>query len=200
MKKITLFLLAAAVATVTPLIAQDEASEGGDEVKDIRVVIKTSKGDIEGTLFASKTPMTVANFTNLAKKGYYDGLKFHRVIPDFMIQGGCPLGTGTGGPGYRFADEIDPTLKHTKPGIFSMANAGPGTNGSQFFITHKETPWLDGKHSVFGEVTKGQDIVDSITAGDTINSIEVLDSTDALFADQKDKLTEWNAVLDKNKQ
>ncbi|MEM8954312.1 MAG: peptidylprolyl isomerase [Verrucomicrobiota bacterium] len=200
MKKIIPVLLTALVATATPALAQDEAAGNSGEVKDIRVIVKTSKGDIEGTLFASKTPMTVANFTNLAKKGYYNGLKFHRVIPDFMIQGGCPLGSGRGGPGYRFADEIDPTLKHTKPGIFSMANAGPGTTGSQFFITHKDTPWLDGKHTVFGEVTKGQDIVDSITAGDTINSIEVLDPTDALFEDQKDKLAEWNAVLDKNKQ
>lgn len=195
MKNLIPIVLTTLVAATGPLCAQEEG-----EVKDIRVIVKTSKGDIEGTLFATKTPITVANFTNLAKRGYYNGLKFHRVIPDFMIQGGCPLGTGTGGPGYRFEDEFDPTLKHTKGGLFSMANAGPGTNGSQFFITHKDTPWLDGKHSIFGEVTKGQDIVDSITAGDTINSIEILDPTDALFEKEKAKLAEWNAVLDKNKQ
>jgi peptidyl-prolyl cis-trans isomerase B (cyclophilin B) len=192
MKKLVPILLTTLIAAIAaPLTVQAE------EVKDIRVIIKTSKGDIEGTLFASKAPMTVANFTNLAKRGYYDGLKFHRVIPDFMIQGGDPTGTGSGGPGYRFADEFDPSLKHTKGGLFSMANAGPGTNGSQFFITHKDTPWLDGKHSIFGEVTKGKDIVDSIAAGDTITSIEILDPTDALFAKEKDKLAEWNAILDK---
>jgi peptidyl-prolyl cis-trans isomerase B (cyclophilin B) len=194
MKKLVPILLTTLVAAVaTPFSAQAE------EVKDIRVIVKTSKGDIEGTLFASKCPMTVANFTNLAKRGYYDGLKFHRVIPDFMIQGGCPLGTGTGDPGYKFGDEFDPSLKHTKPGIFSMANSGPGTNGSQFFVTHKATPWLDGKHSVFGEVTKGQDIVDSITAGDTITNIEIHDPTDALFENQKDKVAEWNTVLDRKR-
>jgi peptidyl-prolyl cis-trans isomerase B (cyclophilin B) len=164
-------------------------------VSDIRVVLKTNKGDIEGTLFASKTPMTVANFLNLATKGFYDGLTFHRVIPNFMIQGGDPEGSGRGGPGYRFGDEIHPALKHTKPGIFSMANAGPGTNGSQFFITHVETPWLDGKHTVFGEVTKGQDVVNRISRGDKIEKIEILDSTEALFAAQAANITRWNSAL-----
>ena len=163
---------------------------------DIKIKLHTSKGVIEGTLFASKTPMTVANYLNLAERGYYNGLTFHRVIPDFMIQGGDPQGTGTGGPGYKFPDEFDPTLKHSKAGIFSMANAGPGTNGSQFFITHKETSWLNNKHSVFGEVTKGQDVVNAIRAGDKITKIEVLDSTDALFAAEADRLKSWNAVLD----
>lgn len=174
---------------------KEEAAAKPAAVKDIRVVVKTSKGDIEGTLFASKVPMTTANFLNLAKKGYYDGLTFHRVIQGFMIQGGDPQGNGTGGPGYKFGDEFDPSLKHAKPGIFSMANAGPGTNGSQFFITHVPTPHLDGKHSVFGEVTKGQDVVDKIAKGDKINKIEVLDSTDALFEAQKANLEKWNAVL-----
>ncbi len=164
-------------------------------VTDIRIVLKTSKGDIAATLFASKTPMTVANYLNLAAKGYYDGLTFHRVIPDFMIQGGDPLGTGTGGPGYKFGDEFHPSLRHSKPGIFSMANAGPGTNGSQFFVTHVPTPWLDGKHSVFGEVTQGQDVVNRIAKGDTIQKIEILDSTDALFAAQAANLAKWNAAL-----
>jgi peptidyl-prolyl cis-trans isomerase B (cyclophilin B) len=164
-------------------------------MQDIRIIIHTDKGSIEGTLFASKVPMTAANFLNLAKRGYYNGIKFHRVIPDFMIQGGDPTGTGMGGPGYKFADEIDKSLKHTKPGIFSMANAGPGTNGSQFFITHVPCPWLDGKHAVYGEVTKGQDIVNAIAQGDKIKTIDILDSTDDLFAAQKANLDKWNKVL-----
>ncbi|MFZ4683769.1 MAG: peptidylprolyl isomerase, partial [Terrimicrobiaceae bacterium] len=126
-------------------------------MSDIRILLKTGKGDIEATLFASKAPVTVANFLNLSQRGYYEGITFHRVIPDFMVQGGDPSGTGGGGPGYNFEDEVKTGLKHDKPGIFSMANRGPGTNGSQFFITHVPTPWLDGKHTVFGEVTKGQD-------------------------------------------
>jgi len=166
-------------------------------MSDIRIIVHTSRGDIEATLFASKVPMTCANFLNLSKRGYYNGIKFHRVIKDFMIQGGDPTGSGMGGPGYRFRDEFHPTLKHSKPGIFSMANAGPGTNGSQFFITHIPTDWLDGKHAVFGEVTKGQDIVNSVQQGDTIKSVDILDSTDALFADEAAHLEEWNKVLDK---
>ena len=147
----------------------------------------TSKGEILCSLEFEKTPLTVANFVGLAEgtkdlgggakaKGdrYYDGLTFHRVIPDFMIQGGCPLGTGTGGPGYTFPDEIDPSLKHSGPGVLSMANAGPGTNGSQFFITHVPTPWLDGKHTVFGRVVDGQKVVDTIVQGDVINSLEII--------------------------
>lgn len=164
-------------------------------MQDIRIILHTDRGSIEATMFASKTPMTCANFLNLAKRGYYNGIKFHRVIPDFMIQGGDPTGTGAGGPGYRFADEIHPSLKHTKPGMFSMANAGPGTNGSQFFITHVPCPWLDGKHAVYGEVTKGQDVVNAVKAGDKIKSIDILDSTDDLFADQKANLDKWNKVL-----
>jgi peptidyl-prolyl cis-trans isomerase B (cyclophilin B) len=186
-------LLAAFTLAIAALPAQSEES-----MKDIRIIVKTDKGDIEGVLYPSKAPVTVANFLNLAKRGYYDGLKFHRVIPDFMIQGGDPTGTGSGGPGYRFEDECTPELKHDKPGIFSMANAGPGTNGSQFFVTHVPTPWLDGKHTVFGSVTKGQDIVNAVAQGDKIKSIEILDPTDDLFAAQSKRLEEWNAVLDKN--
>ena len=170
-------------------------TEASGEVKDIRIELNTSKGKIEAIIYASKVPMTAANYLNLAKRGYYNGLKFHRVIPNFMIQGGDPQGTGRGGPGYRFGDEFDPSLKHDGPGVFSMANAGPGTNGSQFFVTHKDTSWLDGRHSVFGKVTKGQDVVDAIIVGDTIESIKVLDSTDALFASQKENLAKWNAEL-----
>jgi len=143
--------------------------------KDIDICIHTNKGDINLTLFATKTPLTVANFLELSKAGYYDGLSFHRVIPNFMVQGGCPLGTGTSGPGYKFEDEIDPELKHDGPGVLSMANAGPGTNGSQFFITHLETPWLDGNHTVFGKI-KGeadQSTVNDIRQGDEILSIEI---------------------------
>ena len=127
----------------------------------------TTRGPIKVELFADKAPLTVANFVNLAKRGFYDGLKFHRVINDFMVQGGCPQGTGTGGPGYRFEDETKNGLSHER-GVLSMANAGPGTNGSQFFITHVPCPWLDGKHTVFGKVLEGQQVVDSVKQGDTI--------------------------------
>ena len=188
----TSILLAALALAITALPAQSEES-----MKDIRIIVKTDKGDIEGVLYPSKAPVTVANFLNLAKRGYYNDLKFHRVIPDFMVQGGDPTGTGSGGPGYRFEDECSPELKHDKPGIFSMANAGPGTNGSQFFITHVPTPWLDGKHTVFGSVTKGQDIVNAVAQGDKIKSIEILDPTDDLLKAQSKRLEEWNAVLDK---
>lgn len=133
----------------------------------------TNRGTIKVELFADKTPKTVGNFEKLCEKKFYDGLKFHRVIPDFMIQGGCPQGTGTGGPGYKFEDEFDPTLRHDGPGVLSMANAGPNTNGSQFFITHVATPHLNGKHSVFGKVIEGQDVVDAIKQGDTMTTVRV---------------------------
>ncbi len=135
--------------------------------------IETSKGTIRLRLDDQKTPKTVANFEKLAKQGFYDGLKFHRVIPDFMVQTGCPQGTGTGGPGYKFEDEFHKELKHDGPGVLSMANAGPNTNGSQFFITHLATPWLDGKHSVFGRVIEGQDVVDAIQQGDKMLKVSV---------------------------
>lgn len=145
----------------------------------------SDKGEILVALEYEKTPGTVGNFVALAEgnlensaqpqgKPYYDGLKFHRVIPDFMVQGGCPQGSGTGGPGYKFADEFHPELKHDKPGVLAMANAGPGTNGSQFYITHIETPWLDQKHTVFGHVVSGQDVVDAIAQGDVIEKIEIV--------------------------
>ncbi|MBK8538541.1 MAG: peptidylprolyl isomerase [Ardenticatenia bacterium] len=142
--------------------------------KQYRAVLHTSRGDIHLRLFAAETPLTVNNFTFLAKEGYYDGTSFHRVLPDFMIQGGDPTGTGRGGPGYTFMDEFHADLRHDGPGVLSMANAGAGTNGSQFFITHVATPWLDRKHSVFGRVTEGQDVVDSIRQGDSITSVDIL--------------------------
>ena len=178
--------------TITAASATDTGS-----MQDIRIILTTNKGPIEATLIPSKAPVTVANFLNLAKRGYYNGLSFHRVIPDFMIQGGDPEGSGRGGPGYRFEDECTPALKHDRPGIFSMANAGPGTNGSQFFITHVPTLWLDGKHTVFGSVTKGQDVVNAIKQGDKIEKIEILDPVDDLFAAQQKRIDEWNKVLDK---
>jgi peptidyl-prolyl cis-trans isomerase B (cyclophilin B) len=164
----------------------------------MRATFKTSKGNISLRLFDDLTPITVANFVNLAQRGFYNGLKFHRVIPDFMIQGGCPLGTGTGGPGYKFQDEFDPQLKHDQPGILSMANAGPNTNGSQFFITHVPTPWLDGKHSVFGQVEGPQDqeVVNSIKQNDVIESIEIDADTSKLFAAAEKHLKIWNGILD----
>lgn len=164
----------------------------------INVTMKTNKGDIHLRLHDDKTPVTVASFVNLAKRGYYDGLSFHRVIADFMIQGGCPEGSGRGGPGYRFADEFDASLKHDKPGILSMANAGPGTNGSQFFITHGPTPWLDGKHSVFGEIVGPEDkaVVDAIRQEDTIDKVIVEGDVDALLEKQAAHVAKWNEVLD----
>ena len=138
--------------------------------------ITTKKGVITLELFTDKAPDTTANFIKLARQGFYDGLKFHRVLADFMIQTGCPSGTGTGGPGYKFADEKSALgLKHDVPGRLSMANAGPNTNGSQFFITHVATPWLDGKHAVFGQVTVGQDVVDKIAQGDLMDSVVIAD-------------------------
>ncbi|MBT8230944.1 MAG: peptidylprolyl isomerase [Saprospiraceae bacterium] len=141
--------------------------------EDIKATIKTSKGDINLLLFAPKTPKTVCNFIELAKAGYYDGLSFHRVISDFMVQGGCPYGDGRGGPGYKFEDEFNPELRHDTPGVLSMANAGPNTNGSQFFITHVATPWLDNNHTVFGKVIseEDQEVVNNIRQGDIIESV-----------------------------
>ena len=158
----------------------------------------TSRGPIRVRLHDEKAPLTVANFVNLVQRGFYNGLTFHRVIPDFMIQGGCPKGTGTGGPGYRFEDECRADLRHDKPGVLSMANAGPGTNGSQFFITHVATPWLDGKHTVFGEVVGAgdQQVVDAVRGGDKIESITIEGDTAALLASQAGRIGEWNKAID----
>jgi peptidyl-prolyl cis-trans isomerase B (cyclophilin B) len=165
---------------------------------ELVAVMETDEGTIRLRLFAGQTPKTVANFVNLAQRGFYDGLTFHRVIDDFMIQGGCPSGTGAGSPGYRFDDEFAKDLHHGKPGILSMANAGPNTNGSQFFITHVPTPWLDGRHSVFGEVAgdADQQVVNSIRQGDRIIRVIIEGDSSALLKDQQAQLSLWNAVLD----
>lgn len=183
-------------------------AEASNEIKDIRFKLTTTRGDIEGVLFATKTPMTVANFCNLAKRKYYDGIVFHRVIPNFMAQVGDPLTKqpgkepfwGTGGPGYKFADEFRNDLRHNRPGVLSMANSGPRTNGSQIFITHVPTPHLDGKHTVFGHVTKGQEIVDTTQKGDKIKSITLIDNPAPLFAAQAANIKKWNAVLDRQEK
>ncbi|HHW4681547.1 MAG TPA: peptidylprolyl isomerase [Xylella taiwanensis] len=154
----------------------------------------TARGPIKINLFADKAPLTVANFVNLAKRGFYDRLNFHRVIANFMIQGGCPEGSGRGGPGYRFEDETNNGVRHER-GSLSMANAGPNTNGSQFFITHVPTPWLDGKHTVFGKVLDGQDVVDTIAQGDVINKITIEGDVDGALALKADRIIEWNTIL-----
>lgn len=169
--------------------------DNAEEIDPIDVTITTDEGDIEVTLFAARAPRTVANWLNLARQGFYDDLTFHRVVDDFMIQGGDPDGNGRGGPGYQFDDEFHPELEHDSAGTLSMANSGPNTNGSQFFITHKPTPHLDGDHAVFGEVTEGQEIVDSISEGDRILGVEIHDDPDPLFDLKSDKIEEWNEKL-----
>ena len=154
----------------------------------------TDRGQIRVELAPEKAPLTVANFVNLAKRGFYNGLSFHRVINDFMVQGGCPEGSGRGGPGYRFEDETNNGLRHER-GVLSMANAGPNTNGSQFFITHVATPWLDGKHTVFGKVVSGLDAVDAVKQGDTIKSVTIEGDADAALAAKADRVAEWNRIL-----
>lgn len=163
----------------------------------VTAAIETSKGTININLLPEHAPMTVANFVNLARRGFYDGISFHRVIPDFMVQGGCPLGTGTGDAGYKFGDEFTPSLRHDAPGKLSMANAGPGTNGSQFFITHVPTPWLDDAHTIFGAVQSAadQDVVNAIAQGDTITSITIEGDADAVLEAQADNVAKWNSAL-----
>ncbi len=195
---LTVFFLAGYSLTTT-------AKEGSERKKmsttypELTATIHTNKGDIDLRLFPDQAPLTVLSFVNLSKRGFYDNLTFHRVIPEFVIQGGCPSGTGTGGPGYRFKDEFSPDLKHDKPGMLSMANAGPGTNGSQFFVTHVPTPHLDNRHSIFGEVIgpKDRQVVDSIVVGDKIKTIEIKGDFTKLAEDHKNELDKWNKVLDK---
>lgn len=165
--------------------------------ENLKATMNTTKGDIELELYADKAPVTVANFVNLAERGFYDGLSFHRVIENFMIQGGDPSGNGTGGPGYKFQDEFVAELRHSGPGILSMANSGPNTNGSQFFITHVETPWLNGKHTVFGKVLSGQNVVDTIKGGDKITKLTITGDTKALLKKEEKFVAGWNEALDK---
>jgi len=170
-------------------------------LNEIRIIIHTAKGDIDATLFPDKAPVTTANFLNLAARKFYDGLSFHRVVPGFVVQGGDPLGTGAGDPGFHVENEIDPSLSHKTVGVVAMANAGPDTNGSQFYITleplhpgHVEK--LDGNYSIFGQVNKGMEVARKLSKGDKIQSIDILDPVDSLFAKYKARLAEWNKVLD----
>lgn len=189
-----LLAMAAIIAAVSggPTVMSIEATQASE----LTAVITTMKGDIRVTLFPAEAPITVANFVNLAQRGYFDGLTFHRVIANFMIQGGDPAGTGSGGPGYNFTDEFHPTRRHNSSGTLSMANAGPGTNGSQFFITHGPTPHLDDKHSVFGKVASGQNIVDAIAQGDVMESIVIEGDPSSLLVAQKAQVDAWNQILD----
>ena len=163
----------------------------------MKVKIMTEKGDININLLPEKSPVTVANFVNLAKKGYYDGLKFHRVIDNFMAQGGDPTGTGAGGPGYQFEDEVNNGLNFSVPGKLAMANAGPGTNGSQFFITTVPTEWLNGNHTIFGEAVSDADIevVKLLSKNDVMEKVEIEGNVNEILDTYKDRVAEWNKVL-----
>lgn len=192
------FTLHGLAQELTPSTPADPSAEPAAE-EVILLTIDTTRGPIHMKLYPEKAPLTVANFVNLSHRKFYDNVSFHRVLPNFMIQGGDPTGTGRGGPGYRFRDETDTDLRHNKPGILSMANAGPGTNGSQFFITHTPTPHLNGKHTVFGEVVneKDQAIVNKIQQGDMIKTITIESDTTNLMLQQQKQIDAWNAVLDK---
>ena len=160
----------------------------------LTAIFDTARGPIRVELLPDQAPLTVANFVNLARRGFYDGLGFHRVIADFMVQGGCPEGSGRGGPGYRFEDETGNGVRHER-GVLSMANAGPNTNGSQFFITHVPCGWLDGKHTVFGKVVEGLDVVDAVRQGDLIKSVKIEGDADAVLAAKADRVAEWTRIL-----
>lgn len=195
MSKIFLYkIITICILTITLFFSNDLFAAGKSD--GLVANIKTTRGQISIKLNDTQTPLTCANFVNLANRGYYDGLKFHRVVNDFVIQGGDPTGIGSGGPGYKFEDELIPNLKHSGPGILSMAHAGPGTNGSQFFITHRATPHLDGIHSVFGSVISGQDVVNSIQQGDVINSITIEGKVPAEMKKLQNRVDEWNKILD----
>lgn len=194
-RMIVLFIITlATVATINMVNATDTPSPN-----DIRAVMETTQGNIVFKLYPLEAPYTVANFINLSNRGYYNGLTFHRVIDNFMIQGGCPSGTGRGGPGYSFQDEFAKNLTHDGPGVLSMANAGPGTNGSQFFITHVATPWLNEKHTIFGRIADQKDmaVVNAIKKGDKIISITIEGDTIQVMEQCKDKADGWNLILDK---
>ena len=192
-RKISLLMLAFLMVMMTGVISYSK------EYK-MKVKIMTEKGDININLLLEKSPVTVANFVNLAKKGYYDGLKFHRVIDNFMAQGGDPAGTGAGGPGYQFEDEVDNGLNFSKAGKLAMANAGPGTNGSQFFITTVPTEWLNGHHTIFGEIVSDNDlkVVKKLTNGDIMKKVVVEGDVDAFLKTQKNRVDSWNKTLKQN--
>lgn len=192
-RKISLLMLAFLMVMMTGVISYSK------EYK-MKVKIMTEKGDININLLPEKSPVTVANFVNLAKKGYYDGLKFHRVIDNFMAQGGDPTGTGAGGPGYQFEDEVDNGLNFSKAGKLAMANAGPGTNGSQFFITTVPTEWLNGHHTIFGEIVSDNDlkVVKKLTNGDIMKKVVVEGDVDSFLKTQKNRVDSWNKTLKQN--
>jgi peptidyl-prolyl cis-trans isomerase B (cyclophilin B) len=185
-----------ALVAITIMFSAGSNAISADSKDALTATIKTSRGEIVLELYGKETPLTVASFVNMANRGYYDGLKFHRVIANFMIQGGDPTGTGAGDPGYKFEDEFVPTLKHTGPGILSMANSGPKTNGSQFFITHVKTDWLDGKHTVFGKVLKGQEVVNAIQQNDVMTSVKISGNIPAEMKKVQNRVDEWNKILD----
>lgn len=195
-------LVAIALLGAGPAGADNNAQKGDRKMSypPLKATISTTRGDIRINLYPDQAPLTVLNFVNLSKRGFYDGLTFHRVIPNFMIQGGCPEGNGMGGPGYRFKDEFSSDLRHRGPGILSMANSGPNSNGSQFFITHVATPWLDQKHTIFGKVVDEQDqkVVNSIIAGDKIDSVKIEGDYTKLAGEYKEQLDAWNRILEKS--
>ena len=192
-RKVSLLMLSFLMVMMTGVISYSR------EYK-MKVKIMTEKGDININLLPEKSPVTVANFVNLAKKGYYDGLKFHRVIDNFMAQGGDPAGTGAGGPGYQFEDEVNNGLNFSKAGKLAMANAGPGTNGSQFFITTVPTEWLNGNHTIFGEVVSDDDlkVVKKLSNGDVMKKVIVEGDVDAFLKTQKNRVDSWNKTLKQN--
>lgn len=169
-----------------------------EQPPELVAVIATNHGEIRFRLFPKEAPLTVLNFVNLARRGYYDGLTFHRVIEDFMVQGGDPTGTGRGGPGYQFRNECCRTLLHDAPGTLSMANAGPDTNGSQFFITHGPTPWLDDRHTVFGKLLSGRDAVNAVQRGDLISAVTIEGDVSPFFRAHEKQLERWNKTLDES--
>ncbi len=191
-------VLTALMICLTFASASAEGDAGSSKnLKDVRVVLNTNQGQVHLVLYPSKTPLTVANFLNLAKRGYYNGVTFHRVIPNFMVQTGDPSGTGYGTPNYSFENEIVEGLTHNGPGILSMANTGqPNSNGSQFFITHRATPHLDGKHTVFGRVVSGMSVINAIRKGDKINSVTIVDSPEPVLKLEAARIQEWNKALD----
>ncbi|MEM9292305.1 MAG: peptidylprolyl isomerase [Acidobacteriota bacterium] len=193
-----LLLVAASLFLVAGFASAQQGPDAAANVptSNLKAVIDTAKGKIVIALYPDHTPVTVASFANLIERGYFNGLKFHRVVPGFVIQGGDPDGRGTGGPGYNFRDEFHPDLRHDGPGVLSMANRGPGTNGSQFFVTHAATPHLDNRHSVFGRVLEGQAVVDAITQGDVMKSVTLEGDWSELKAQQADQIAQWDKVLD----